>query len=147
MSVLQVSPRRHRGHRDRDRRRRRHDRVLRRTVEARSRVLAATRSVGVDDRAGVESVEVSSLAPCAACSRLVRGDVCPFCGAACAPRSTSRGLRRAARAALVAGTVGVGAAGCFFGAYGGPPPHEPTNQPDPSASVEPAASVDAGAKE
>ncbi len=83
-----------------------------------------------------------TLEPCPTCERHVRGETCPFCGAAIlrsfAPR---RVMPLATRAAFLVGSVAL-AAGCNTPpapAYGGPPPNYDPSTMTPSSVTAPAS--------
>lgn len=73
---------------------------------------------------------MSALRVCDACSRHVREDACPFCGALGASRPVQ--FPRVARAVLAAvALTSVAATASCFGAYGGPPPDEHPQNANP----------------
>jgi hypothetical protein len=89
-----------------------------------------------------------TLEPCPTCERHVRGETCPFCGAAMARSfAPPRAMPLATRAAFLVGTVAL-AAGCntpAAPAYGGPPPnYDPTAWVPPSVTAPASSSAPAG---
>lgn len=61
-----------------------------------------------------------ALSLCPSCNRHVRGDACPFCGAA--SRATNDAPSRFRTAVVIVGVAAIASTACAMGGYGGPPP-------------------------
>ncbi|HEX4512323.1 MAG TPA: hypothetical protein VH054_02270, partial [Polyangiaceae bacterium] len=62
-----------------------------------------------------------ALSLCSSCNRHVRGDDCPFCGAA-SERTSEIASRIRTAVVIAAGVAAIASTACAMGGYGGPPP-------------------------
>ena len=75
-----------------------------------------------------------ALSLCSSCNRHVKGDACPFCGAAC--EATSDVAPRFRTAVVLLGVAAIATTACAMGGYGGPPPEMQKAEPVADAGTD-----------
>ena len=75
-----------------------------------------------------------ALSLCSSCNRHVRGDACPFCGAAAETHQAAPSRFRTA--VVVIGVAAIASTACAMGGYGGPPPEMQNAAPSADAGTD-----------